>query len=313
MAGLSTVHIKPPGKRVGPIRDYFYENRALETGFDRLYTTLEEGGVDKELAGYYEFEPEGAYAELRLGGSLVTVKPDRPAGSGSGGDIGRRGDVTGFSSASRRRLMRAIASIERRQRPIFVTMTYPDLFTGDHATWKRDIAVFGKRLSRAFPKSAFVWRIEFKARRSGASEGMLAPHFHLLVYGSPYLRLRSFVSDAWYEVVGSGSADHLAAGTRVERIWSFRGIMRYVGKYIAKVDTFPPLWTGRAWGIVGRERMPWARVFKLPLSNAVAQRLVRVARKMMGMAGKTLIWGVTWIVNADRIMDYLNLVAAGML
>jgi len=202
--------------------------------------------------------------------------------------------------------MRLIASLERDARPVFVTLTYPDVFPDSLAKWKRDIDVFGKRLARAYPEAGFLWRIEFKERRSGANAGRVAPHFHLLVYGAKYRDLLGWVSVNWWQVVGSGDGDHLRAGTRVEHIYSWGGIMRYVGKYIAKEDDYPLGWQGRAWGIVGRKNLPWAIEVVISLAQDESIKLVRLGRKMIRAKGRSFSMGLAWIVNAERVLDYLE-------
>lgn len=302
-SGLSTFHISPfeNDPELVTLKNYYQEHRALLSRADLEYMSMADGR-SLDVSGRYEFKPDEPKLILRLGGSLVQVK----AGSGAVGAGGERGVVTGFSSASRRRLMRLIASLERDARPIFVTMTYPDIFPDDLAKWKRDMDVFGKRLARAYPQAGFLWRIEFKERRSGESQGRTAPHFHLLVYGAGYRDLLGWVPGAWWAVVGSGDRDHLRAGTRVEHIYSWGGIMRYVGKYIAKEDEYPDDWRGKAWGVIGRARLPWAVEVVISLAYDEAIKLVRLGRKMIGATGRSFNHGLAWIVNAERVLDYLE-------
>jgi len=307
--GLSTLHISPfETKTVGllpgsssDIAEYFKDHRALLSKIDRGYVSMADGR-SLDVSGRYEFEPGEPKLIVRLGGSLVQVKTG--LGGESGG--GERGPVTGFSSASRRRLMRLMASLERQARPVFVTMTYPDSFVDEPAKWKRDLDVFGKRLARKFPLAGFLWRIEFKERRTGVNAGKVAPHFHLLVYGGNFRDLLKWVSGAWWGVVGSRDQDHLAVGTRVEHIYSWGGIMRYVGKYIAKVDEYPIDWQGKAWGVIGRKYLPWAVEVIVSLTTDESIKLVRLGRKMIKAPGRTFSYGLAWIVNAERVLDYLE-------
>lgn len=302
--GLSTLHTSPfQGKieRPAEISEYYESHHALLSRSDFEYTAMADGR-SLSISGRYEFKPDEPKLILRLGGSLAQVK----TGLGGAGGGGERGVVTGFSSASRRRLMRIIASLERSERPIFVTLTYPDLFPDQVGKWKRDIDVFGKRLARKYPQAGFIWRIEFKERKSGVSVGKLAPHFHLLVFGAGYRDLLTWVGKAWWDVVGTGDRDHMVAGTRVERIFSWGGIMRYVGKYIAKEDEYPLDWRGRAWGIVGRENLPWAVEVIIDLTEDESIKLVRLGRKMINARGRSFNHGLAWIVNAERVLDYLE-------
>lgn len=300
---MSTSHISP-FEDIPPsngVAEYYKEHRAVLSRADFEFLA-EADGRSLNVTGRYEFEPDEPKLVLRVGGSLAQVK----TGLGSFGGGGSRGEVTGFSSASRRRLMRLIASLEREARPIFVTLTYPDMFSDSLDEWKRDIDVFGKRLARKYPQAGFLWRIEFKERQSGGSLGRVAPHFHLLVYGASYRELLQWVPDAWWKVVASGDEDHLKAGTRVERIYSLGGIMRYVGKYIAKVDDYPPEWQGRAWGVIGRRNLPWAVEVVIGLTADESTKLVRLGRKMIRAKGRSFDHGLAWIVNAERVLDYLE-------
>lgn len=307
---MSTLHSSPHLKRERPDGPTLVsrESKITLTGSQKRYIYMADEFDHSSLGASY-YEKKEAYLEASVGGSLVTVRPERlvkrNVEPGQGGE--KRGLVTGFSSASRRRLMRVIASVERAERPVFVTLTYPDEFDDNMSKWKRDIDVLGKRLLRKVAGVGFVWRIEFKERQSGKSSGRIAPHFHLLIYNASYRELRTFIPDAWYDIVGSLIDDHLRAGTRVEKIHSFGGIMRYVGKYITKVDGFPGEWTGRAWGIIGRESLPWAVRVVISLSEDEGKRLIRLGRKMMRLKGKTLVHGVTWIVNTESVLDYLEL------
>lgn len=301
------MHISPFPHRIAieDYGDYLRDRRAGMTNEQLRIVSMAYG--EKDEGGVFLLETLEAYAAVAVGGSLVVVKPERPVpGSVVGG---ARGLVRSFSSASRRRLMRMVASMERSNRPLFVTLTYPDKFSVDRARWKRDLDVFGKRFRRQFDRAGFVWRIEFKERKTGQSKGVVAPHFHLLVWGVSVLEFREWADVAWYGVVASGDEKHLRAGVSSERIKSFNGTLRYVSKYIAKLDNVPLDWSGRVWGVVGREKLPWVPVVVIPLSSAVATRAVRLGRKMIGLTGKTLVFGLTWIMNGERMLDYLECVA----
>lgn len=288
------------------VREYLELHRAGLTPSEMAYVSMADGlgGLTAEAHEFSESEP---VVECYVGGSLVTVRPKRPQ-HGTENVGGDRSDVLGFSSASRRRLMRTIAKTERENRPLFVTLTYPDLFDQDMLKWKRDIDAFGKRFRRIFPDASFIWRIEFKSRRSGSMAGEVCPHWHLLVWNVDIVRFRGFADNAWYEVVGSGEASHLLAGVSSERMRKWSGTMRYVSKYVAKTGIYPEGWKGRAWGVVNRDLMPWAVLVTMSVPNEVAIRAVRVGRKMLKMSGKTLVFGLTWLINSETLLNYLEIV-----
>jgi hypothetical protein len=52
--------------------------------------------------------------------------------------------------------------------------------------WKNHLELFFKRLKRRFPQSCAIWKLEFQTRKSGANQGKIAPHFHLLLWGVPW-------------------------------------------------------------------------------------------------------------------------------
>ena len=118
------------------------------------------------------------------GGGLIQVRS--PAGSARPGPGGIRGEVNGFSEASRRRLLRRLQMTKKDVLPVFATLTYPDDFPKDPKVWKADLEAFGKRLARVHPEAAFFWKLELKRRLTGTKAGEVAPHFHLLMWNVPW-------------------------------------------------------------------------------------------------------------------------------
>ena len=214
-----------------------------------------------------------------LGGSLMRCKKIEFVGGKErrrkGG--GKRGKITGWSRASRRRMYYTIGRIRRSALPIMITLTYPAEFPARSGEWKDNLRRFWQRLKRRFPRAGMVWKLEPQKRG--------APHYHLLVWGVPWglYEFRKWVSQAWYEVVGSGDVRHLIAGTRVEQVRSRRGVMCYAGKYIGKVTDGDCGWDepGRYWGVKGAECIPWADVYNVTLEYRQAVRLLRLMRRYM--------------------------------
>jgi len=216
--------------------------------------------------------PEVAVA---VGGTFMQL---RGAGIGGRRGGGIRGRVEGFSRQSRKRLLDWLNMIETGELSsgLFLTLTYPDVFPTDPQRWKRDLDVFLKRLKRQYPGAVCVWRLEWKERLSGENVGKVAPHFHIIALGIPRMSLR-WLSVSWFETVGSGDDRHLGAGTQAQRIRHRRGIMYYAAKYMAKVAESPDFWTGRVWGIVGRDLLPVVLV-SFVLDWSAFYRLRRVMR-----------------------------------
>lgn len=167
---------------------------------------------------------------------------------------GPRGVVSGFSPASRRRMLRKVLQVDHDAAPraTFVTLTMPGtwgrpstrelawLVYGGGSAWKKALDVWLHRLRRRFPLVWGIWKLEPQKRG--------APHFHLLLWGLP-ASCAEWVARSWWEVVGSGEPDHLAAGTRTEWLRSVNGTVYYCAKYCAKVVTED---LGQDWATAGR-------------------------------------------------------------
>jgi len=190
-----------------------------------------------------------------------------------------RGVVTGFSRASRKRLMETLAKVDQQQlrvKPLFLTLTYPGEYSEDPAIWKRDHDTFLKRLARKHPEASAIWRLEFQKRG--------APHFHLLLFNVKWLD-KKWVSKCWYQIVGSLDKRHENAGTRIERVRTWRGVMWYASKYMAKrTDGGAERAVGRLWGIHNKAALPIAVVvFAITLREF--WRLKRTARAYLAKFG----------------------------
>lgn len=185
-----------------------------------------------------------------------------------------RGAVLTYSARSSRRAFKTFASIDRRAvtaAPLFMTLTYPSDYPGDPKILKAHLFAFWKRLTRKYPWVSAFWRVELQQRG--------APHYHLLIFGLSFLRWQ-WVAQNWAEVVGSGSSDHLNAGTEIRASLSWNTAGRYVAKYIAKVDEdAPAVNVGRHWGILGRRNFPQDIAYYLitePLFFAIQKTLIEL-------------------------------------
>jgi hypothetical protein len=187
----------------------------------------------------------GRYLDYYAGGQLAHIRSE-VGGYAQMEKTPRRGKCRGFSKASRRRLLRSLAKMNREKAglPILVTLTYPGEYSSDPKQWKRDLDVFKKRFRRKYPEAFAFWRLEFQKRG--------APHFHSLVFHCKRID-KDWLSQSWYEVVGSGDEKHLRAGTRVENVRSWKGVSSYCSKYLGKVgDNDDVGEVGRMWGIMNR-------------------------------------------------------------
>lgn len=136
----------------------------------------------------------------------------------------RRGRVGGFSARSRKRLLEKLARLEHDPSSVsFVTLTYPQQFPTPQRA-KQHLRAWLKRLQVRFPDVAAVWRLELQQRG--------APHFHLIIFGASWIDKR-WIQKSWSEVIGWAG---VPVFTRIERLRSWRGVMSYASKYIAKVS-----------------------------------------------------------------------------
>ena len=153
--------------------------------------------------GYKLYVPLGG-SMCKLKGKNSSSKPPKP---------GIRGKA-GFSPRSRKRLLQLVASLDQDTRPpLFLGLTYPgQSWPSSPVVWHGDLESFYKRLCRKYPMCniAVLWRLEPQHRG--------APHFHLLVFGVPYIPYQ-WVGAAWADIT-SGDA---ARCSLVERDKSCRG------------------------------------------------------------------------------------------
>jgi hypothetical protein len=238
-------------------------------------------------------------------GGAVVENRLLPAPSGTGRGGGVRGRITTFSPASRRRLLNLVNSInkERAPLPTLVTLTYPSTWPKSPRMWKEQLDNFRSRLVRRYGKIPAVWRLEYQRRG--------APHFHVLIFAELKTDdLIPFVSRSWYEVVGSGDEKHLAAGTRCERVRSWRGVVSYAAKYLGeperlRLDQEPP---GRFWSVWYKDLLPIDLV-ETEISREDAYRIRRHQARYAGIPLKQYAVSHRFQVYmpddcARRLLDY---------
>lgn len=203
-------------------------------------TTAHNGPRVSTEATRITFHEGGELTKLEL---LNGDQGDRQAVGG-----GKRGKILGFSAASRRRLMRRIAAVNKlasERPPAFLTLTYPREYPDDPTTYRSHARAFLKRLRRRYGDRPVIWRLEFQKRG--------APHFHMLVWDlETSEEVDAWVREAWYEVVGSGDERHARHGTDLQDLKCWRRVAVYLSKYIAKRcdedgEICEPI--GRWWGV----------------------------------------------------------------
>lgn len=191
---------------------------------------------------------------------LVTVKPSSiSSGSRPRGD---RKPIYEFSKRSRKAMLEKLAKLRNPTGGFFCTLTYPGQFTFTPDEVKTHLERFRKAFLREFPNAGVYWRLELKERRSGASKGVLVPHFHLLCFlydaAIPQIDFRQWLATTWYRCVASENPDHLRAGTQADLIQNRKHAQRYASKYAAKDESeiretisHSHLTWGRRWGTFG--------------------------------------------------------------
>lgn len=193
----------------------------------------------------------------------------------------KRGAAHGFTRKSRKRFLQLVASLSHAVLPLFVTLTYPARWPDEWNFWKSHLQTLWKRMLYEWPKASAVWKLEPQKRG--------APDFHLIVWGIPFLP-KEWLARAWFEVVGSKEAAHLAAGTSVERARSFRGVMCYAGKEVPWKRSFPACWLGLGWPVLRRARSKGTAAFpRLGIydQQSVGPSFARLVRRYFASKGKT--------------------------
>ena len=193
----------------------------------------------------YSNPKEKFYVEYAEGGSATRIKKETIDWGRTQKQIdARRGKITGFSRQARNRLLWLLASLDKCQLDakeiLFVTLTYPgalvvekgkEIPVGDidGKLYKKHLNHFITLLRQRHPKVFGVIRFEWQAREH--STGIAVGHYHVCLFGLRYL-CRDWVAETWNRIVG-GDADHLQAGTQVERSRSWGATSSYFSKTMA--------------------------------------------------------------------------------
>lgn len=164
-------------------------------------------------------------------GTLVKVKTeqDKPQKRPNG----KRGKVSVFSKASRKRLLQLFATLNAKKY-LFLTLTYGDLYP-DTDTAKRHLKNFLKRIQYRYPRVCGVWRIEYQDRG--------APHYHIVLMNVNFIDKKVIVK-LWEEIIGrefsnntfDKSGERNLTFTRIEAIRKHKKVMSYISKYVAKTE-----------------------------------------------------------------------------
>lgn len=166
-------------------------------------------------------------------GTLFKVKTQNSGELSKPRSHGKRGKVTAFSNASRKRLLELFATIDAKKY-LFLTLTYGERFP-DTRRAKAHLKAFIMRLQRRYETLSGVWRVEYQERG--------APHFHLILMNVPFID-KKLIVDLWEAVIGheyqnnthNDSGDRNRTFTRIEAIRKHKKVMAYISKYVAKKE-----------------------------------------------------------------------------
>lgn len=150
-----------------------------------------------------------------------------------------------------------------------MTLTYPSDYPSNGKEVKRHFRNLMKRVNRRWPGVNYLWFLEFQARG--------APHYHLLLSTKVVNGDGWWLSDTWYEIVGSGDEKHHHAGTRCENMRKAGAGARYAVKYAMKMTQkkVPHDYAnvGRFWGH-SRNVKPKMIMKTIPLNGVEDLRLL---------------------------------------
>jgi hypothetical protein len=202
---------------------------------------------------------------------------------------GRRGEVYGFSSSSRRRMRAMLLTLDLSGRTeankraklamtYFVTLTYGRKYPQDWERFKRDIDTFRKRLDRKMPPGwSAIWKLEYQQRG--------APHYHILLFLPQKLSsewLRRFVRSSWVAIASTGYGYTKKYVRKMRAVVDSGGVvpvyqkenqpgrlLSYLLKYMSKetdrmIDSDGVyIQTGRSWGVWNKENLPRGQTYSL--------------------------------------------------
>jgi len=145
----------------------------------------------------------------------------------------KRERITGFSRQARFRLLKFGCTIDFKRSgfSVLITLTYPDrYFRIDKDTRNMHRAHFVRKLETYLGiQVKGLWRVEWVPRQTGMNVGEFMPHFHLLLYGLPFVPWQRI--NEWWKSVIHEAGD---VATDIRGAKSKRQSGLYLSKYVAK-------------------------------------------------------------------------------
>lgn len=240
----------------------------------------------KVLNALADLDGSGDRHQLTLQGELMEVKKVRHIKTGP--NPGRRAAITGFSSKSRWNLIKKTMrwDWDAIGPSVFVTLTYPDQFAKPTMDDRNKHRYLWHRHLEAWQgcNTPMLWRVEYAERKTGEMVGETVPHWHMLVFGVPYIP-HGLVNDWWASVIGCTSY----VRTDVRAVKGPRGAARYLAKYLSKdvvsnslVRATKHNIRGRHWGILREREIPvHRRIYIGRLSEAERAYIYEIVSERM--------------------------------
>lgn len=192
----------------------------------------------------------------------------------------RRGQVFSFSYRSRYRLLCRLASVRADQvsTPVFITLTYHDVYPSEPEHVTDHVEAWLKALERRYSVVHYIRRVELQRRG--------APHHHVILWlraGDERLSERSeqiAIRTEWTRIVAPGDRHHFRHGTRIDILKSYRQASGYVAKYAAKLERPGDVeYRGRRWA--SDRSLPIDPITVDPLRFGEVVCLKRLVRRML--------------------------------
>lgn len=194
-----------------------------------------------------------------------------------------KGDIATYSSASKKKSMDFLHSIDNRffKTAFISTLTFEDdNVPDDNATSQNDVAKYAKRLEYHFgdDKVLINWYREMLPRESGEHTGELIPHYHLIVFHNRtdnLPELQQGIAKLWPARI-----------KYVQHIRSRSGVINYLTKYVTKGDKsntdLPEKWRGRFWGVYGRKHTEHYEAVEItkPVQDNNDAKIARIGVKL---------------------------------
>ena len=237
-----------------------------------------------QVQGRLKVWTEGARADFS---GIPNLNPKQLASNFAPGKAGgsKRGNVTGFSDKSRRRLQRNLATMKVAEVAYTMALTLPgcDVECFEHSFVMEAAKKLFRRLSvtQRFTGVSGFWKREIQKRG--------ALHYHLLLYGleddGRRAEFQAWMVAQWCSLFASSITaeqreHHRWWHARAENMQLVRNFSGYFSKYLGKDEDAAGGVAGRWWGSFNKRLLP-----KSPRADAAIQgketvMLHRLARKL---------------------------------